>query len=107
MPDGNQPNPSLAEGIGTIETRAPGVSPAVIRVIPDQVVPDPQVASARRHRRRVLLVLMGLLLALALYWGSSYVFAYTEDAYVTSDLVAVAPYITGASSQCRSSTTRL
>ena len=37
----------------------------------------------------------GLALVLGLYWGSSYVFAYTDDAYVTSDLVAVAPWITG------------
>ena len=33
-------------------------------------------------------MLLGLAAALGLYWGSSYVFAYTDDAYVTSDLVA-------------------
>jgi multidrug efflux system membrane fusion protein len=41
------------------------------------------------------LALAGLAAAFGLYWGSSYVFAYTDDAYVTSDLVAVAPQITG------------
>ena len=52
-------------------------------------------AAATRYRRRVLLALGSIVLALGLYWGSSYVFAYTDDAYVTSDLVGVAPQITG------------
>jgi membrane fusion protein, multidrug efflux system len=56
---------------------------------------DPQAASAARYRRRVLLVLSAIVLTLVLYWGSGYVFAYTDDAYVTSDLVSVAPYISG------------
>jgi membrane fusion protein, multidrug efflux system len=47
------------------------------------------------YRRRVLLVLSSIVLALGLYWASGYVFAYTDDAYVTSDLVSVAPYISG------------
>ena len=34
-------------------------------------------------------------LALGLYWASGYFFAYTDDAYVTSDLVSVAPDISG------------
>ena len=51
--------------------------------------------SAARYRRRVLLVLSAIALALLLYWASGYVFAYTDDAYVTSDLVSVAPYISG------------
>jgi multidrug efflux system membrane fusion protein len=33
--------------------------------------------------------------ALGLYWASGYFFAYTDDAYVTSDLVSVAPYVSG------------
>lgn len=52
-------------------------------------------AETTRFRRRVLLTLSAVVLALGLYWGSSYVFAYTNDAYVTSDLVSIAPYISG------------
>jgi multidrug efflux system membrane fusion protein len=47
------------------------------------------------YRRRVLLVLASIALALALYWASGYFVAYTDDAYVTSDFVDVAPYISG------------
>ncbi len=56
---------------------------------------DSQAASAAKYRRRVLLTLGAIGLALGLYWASGYVFAYTDDAYVTSDLVSVAPYISG------------
>src|SRR6266567_4384136 len=55
---------------------------------------DPALGAAR-YRRRVLLVLSAIVLALGLYWASGYVFAYTDDAYVTSDLVSIAPYISG------------
>jgi multidrug efflux system membrane fusion protein len=56
---------------------------------------DPQAEGATRYRRRVLLVLSSIVLALVLYWASGYFFAYTDDAYVTSDFVSVAPYISG------------
>jgi multidrug efflux system membrane fusion protein len=95
MPDGNQANEPLGDGTAAVQARLPGPAPVVIRAKPDQVVLDPKIVAARRYHRRVLLVLAGLALALVLYWGSSYVFAYTDDAYVTSDLVAVAPWITG------------
>jgi multidrug efflux system membrane fusion protein len=56
---------------------------------------DAQATGAARYRRRVLLVLSSIVLALVLYWASGYFFAYTDDAYVTSDFVNVAPYISG------------
>lgn len=55
----------------------------------------PEGEGAARYRRRVLLVLSSIVLALVLYWASGYFFAYTDDAYVTSDLVSVAPYVSG------------
>jgi multidrug efflux system membrane fusion protein len=57
--------------------------------------PDAQTAGTAKYRRRVLLVLACLALALGLYWASGYFVAYTDDAYVTSDLVSVAPYVSG------------
>jgi multidrug efflux system membrane fusion protein len=56
---------------------------------------DPEPDGNARYRRRVLLTLGAIALALVVYWGSGYVLAYTDDAYVTSDLVAVAPQISG------------
>jgi multidrug efflux system membrane fusion protein len=56
---------------------------------------DPLAEGAARYRRRVLLTLSAIVLALFLYWASGYFFAYTDDAYVTSDFVNVAPYISG------------
>jgi membrane fusion protein, multidrug efflux system len=56
---------------------------------------DDREASTASYRRRVLLVLSAIAVALALYWASGYFFAYTDDAYVTSDLVGVAPYVGG------------
>ena len=52
-------------------------------------------ADTASYRRRVLLVLSGIAAALGLYWASGYFVAYTDDAYVTSDLVSVAPYVSG------------
>jgi multidrug resistance efflux pump len=57
--------------------------------------PDPGTNDAASYRRRVLLVLSGIVVALGFYWASGYFFAYTDDAYVTSDLVSIAPYISG------------
>jgi len=56
---------------------------------------DPRAADGARYRRRVLLTLSTIALVLGLYWASGYLFAYTDDAYVTSDLVSVAPYVSG------------
>jgi len=62
---------------------------------PQTNAPDEAAEGATRYRRRVLLVLSAIVLALFLYWASGYFFAYTDDAYVTSDFVDVAPYISG------------
>jgi membrane fusion protein, multidrug efflux system len=65
----------------------PKDAPAVDRV--------PEAEGPTRYRRRVLFVLSAIVLALFLYWASGYFFAYTDDAYVTSDFVSVAPYVSG------------
>src|SRR5947209_12192783 len=83
-------------------SRTPGLDPAE-PASPDEksgeplpeTPPKPQDAGVGSYRRRVLLVLSSIALALALYWASGYFFAYTDDAYVTSDFVNVAPYISG------------
>jgi multidrug efflux system membrane fusion protein len=83
-------------------SRPPEVDPAGL-ALPDQkadeqpaeTTAEPRDTSIGGYRRRVLLVLSAIALALALYWASGYVFAYTDDAYVTSDFVNVAPYISG------------
>jgi multidrug efflux system membrane fusion protein len=75
---------------------APAAAPQQKDVAPPEAAAaDPRAAGATRYRRRVLLVLLAIALALALYWASGYFFAYTDDAYVTSDLIGVAPQISG------------
>jgi multidrug efflux system membrane fusion protein len=77
------------------ESLAPAIAPQVEgRAPPSTAAPD-STTETRRYRRRVLLTLSGVVLALFLYWASGYFFAYTDDAYVTSDFVNVAPYISG------------
>jgi multidrug efflux system membrane fusion protein len=77
------------------EAPPPSPLPEHHGVSTDAAGTEPQAASAARYRRRVLLVLSSIVLALVLYWASGYFVAYTDDAYVTSDLVSVAPYISG------------
>jgi membrane fusion protein, multidrug efflux system len=101
MPDGKPPTSTLSNAGAPAAAPLPGPLPALLRAVPDpalpeaRAMPDPDARAARRYRRRVLLVLAALAAAVLAYWGSSYVFAYTDDAYVTSDVVAVAPWITG------------
>ena len=47
------------------------------------------------RRRRIGLAVLATLGAFALYEGVTSVIAYTSDAYVRSDLVALAPQVTG------------
>jgi multidrug resistance efflux pump len=74
---------------------APAVAPQVEEKAPPSTAPADFEADAARYRRRVLLTLAAVVLGLFLYWASGYFFAYTDDAYVTSDFVNVAPYISG------------
>ena len=74
---------------------APAVAPQVEEKVSPSTVPPDVEADAARYRHRVLLTLSAVVLALLLYWASGYFFAYTDDAYVTSDFVNVAPYISG------------
>ncbi|MBR0945285.1 HlyD family secretion protein [Bradyrhizobium liaoningense] len=46
------------------------------------------------RRQRALLFLLAIAAAV-LAWISSYLFAYTDDAYVTSDVVSITPEVTG------------
>src|ERR1700722_17468971 len=54
---------------------------------PPEAAAKPQDTGIGGYRRRVLFVLSSIALALALYWASGNFFAYTDDSYVTSDLV--------------------
>ena len=74
---------------------APAIPPQVADEAPPSTAPASVEADAARYRRRVLLTLSTVVLALFLYWASGYFFAYTDDAYITSDFVNVAPYISG------------
>jgi membrane fusion protein, multidrug efflux system len=82
-----EPAAGIAEPVRRPEpkTDEPAASPA----------PAPEAAQISSYRRRVLLVLSAIVVALFLYWASGYFLAYTDDAYVTSDFVNVAPYISG------------
>jgi membrane fusion protein, multidrug efflux system len=74
---------------------APAVAPQVEEKAPPPIPAADVGADTARYRRRVLLTLGAIVLALVTYWASGYFFAYTDDAYVTSDFVSVAPYISG------------
>jgi multidrug efflux system membrane fusion protein len=78
-----------------VEPVEPASPPEKAGERPPEPTAKPQDTGAGGYRRRVLLVLSSIALALVLYWASGYFFAYTDDAYVTSDFVNVAPYISG------------
>src|SRR5271154_5503996 len=52
-------------------------------------------AAVRPKRRRRAWIAGAFLLAAAIYFGFGWFVAYTEDAYIQSDLVAVAPEVAG------------
>ncbi len=47
------------------------------------------------YRRRTVLALAGISLVLLAWWGSGFLVTYTDDAYLTSDIVSVTPEVTG------------
>ncbi|MBR0804372.1 multidrug resistance efflux pump [Bradyrhizobium japonicum] len=47
------------------------------------------------HRQRALLFLLVLAGAVFAWWISGYLLAYTDDAYLTSDVVSITPEVTG------------
>jgi membrane fusion protein, multidrug efflux system len=95
MSDGTARNLSRDTAAAPPALVAAGPAAPALRAVQEDRLAEAGIAAAGRYRRRVVLVLAALAAAFGLYWGSSYVFAYTDDAYVTSDLVAVAPQITG------------
>jgi multidrug resistance efflux pump len=52
-------------------------------------------SSIPSHRRRALLILLVVGLVLTAWWGSGYLFAYTDDAFLTSDIVSITPEVSG------------
>jgi multidrug efflux system membrane fusion protein len=77
------------------EDKVPALAPAPLPA--DRCDPAPRRvrSHASTHRRRALLVLFALVLVVAAWWGSGYLFAYTDDAYLTSDLVSITPEVSG------------
>ena len=55
----------------------------------------PKARARSHHRRRAIAFLCVTALVFLAWWGSSYLFAYTDDAYVASDVVSVTPEVTG------------
>jgi multidrug efflux system membrane fusion protein len=100
-PDTAQPVPSEkveaapAPAVDRKPEPADDADAAAASPVPAPAAPAPMSALARSRLRRVLTV-GGTLLVLFILWESfTYFIAYTDDAYVRSDLVAVAPEITG------------
>src|SRR5215475_3472482 len=99
-PESVEPKPAVArEGEPPSDKQAPASPPApapdAAPVAPPAPQASPMSTLARSRLRRVLTV-GGTLLFLFIAWEViTYFVAYTDDAYVRSDLVAVAPEITG------------
>jgi multidrug efflux system membrane fusion protein len=98
----DQDTTTRLRAVARTPSRPPEVDPAARAPLheelgerPPETAGELQDRGVRSYRRRVLLVLSSIALALALYWASGYFVAYTDDAYVTSDFVNVAPYISG------------
>lgn len=58
-------------------------------------IPEPDRSPIPSRRRRALLFLLAVAAAVLAWWISGYLFAYTDDAYVTSDVLSITPEVTG------------
>lgn len=97
-PDAPVPAPKTAEPAPKVEsTPKPPEAPVAPPPAPPAAVaapPAPAAPSASRVRRLVAVV--GTILVLFVAWEvGTYYIAYTDDAYVRSDLIGVAPEVTG------------
>ena len=90
-PGSKQPQAEVREG-----RPDEGRSPEVIALKSALHHPAAEQPSRRPHHRRRAVAFLSLTALIFLaWWGSSYVFAYTDDAYVASDIVSVTPEVTG------------
>jgi multidrug resistance efflux pump len=89
-PRGRAPEPAAPEPAAP-EPAAP--LPAA--PLPAAAVPAVAPLPPSPYRRRTF-TFLGILLLILVFWqASSYVFAYTDDAVLTADLVSIAPQVTG------------
>src|ERR1700757_4386956 len=81
---------------GELNLRIPEVKPAPHAPSVSTPPVEPAVPSRRTtRRRRALVLLFAVVLIFGLWWVSGYIFAYTDDAYVDSDVLQVTPEISG------------
>jgi multidrug resistance efflux pump len=72
-----------------------GNEPCLPVAVPAPSRPDLDQLRVPSHRQRALLFLLALAAAVLAWWLSGYLFAYTDDAYLTSDVVSITPEVTG------------
>ena len=96
-PDAPAPAPKTAEPAPPKPSEAPVAPPAEAPPAPDPpAAPAAPPASRIASRLRRLVAVVGTILVLFVAWEVlTYYVAYTDDAYVRSDLIGVAPEVTG------------
>jgi multidrug resistance efflux pump len=75
--------------IGNMEPRLPVAAPSL------SATPELDRSRVFSHRRRALLFLLAVAATVLAWWISGHLFAYTDDAYVTSDVLSITPEVTG------------
>ena len=78
--------PKIGENARGPTVEAPAASKTVLSDRPRAVL---------SYRTRALLALLVLAFVIVAWWGAGYVFAYTDDAYLTSDVVSITPEVSG------------